>query len=408
MARSGLSSASVPTNLLIKKNAGRNVPLEVILQMAFVNTRDTIGDQATVDGLVEHSLTELKEDGIGIVETYACYYNTGLQSLELPGVSQIKANAFDACSNLEVVKLGGEGSSNSLSIAANAFNACSKLKHLIVDRPAKASLAAVSGLAGTPIARGEGAVYVPNDLLSTYKSDNVWKNFFIVDKTKYPLSVFDSLADYSWTDILTNSDYATAYAVKDTKTMELTDGTKIKMDLAALDTDVKSDNSGNAKMTWICHGVPYTSKMHSTADTSGGWITRDVIYSFLQGILDKIPSEIKSHIVPVKKTYRVKTPTDETLSSDELIWLLSYKEVGFIDSSYIESDGVTYPTLFPSGTGTAAKNARIKYNTSGSALYWWLRSAYSSSNFSCVFNGGGALSSGAGNAYGVVFGFCTD
>jgi len=370
--------------------------------MAFVNTRDTLGDQATVDGLVEHSLTELKEDGIGIVEYYACYKNTGLQSVELPGVSQIKAYAFDSCSNLEVVKLGGEGSSNSLSIAANAFNACSKLKHLIVDRPAKASLAAVSGLAGTPISRGEGAVYVPESLLSTYKADNVWKNFFIADKTKYPLSVFDSLADYSWSTILTNPDYATAYTVKDTKTMELTDGTLIKMDLAALNTDVKSDNSGTAKMTWICHGIPYKSKMHSTADTSGGWITRNVIYSFLQGILDKIPTEIKSHIVSVKKTYRIKTPTDETLSSDELIWLPSYKEVGLTATAYIESDGVVYSGLFDSNA------ARIKYLTSGSAYYWWLRSAYSSSNFSCVYYNGNTLSLNASNASGVVFGFCTD
>ena len=197
--------------------------------MAFVNTRDTIGDQATVDGLVEHSLTELKEDGIGIVETYACYHNTGLQSLELPGVSHIKSNAFYSCSNLEVVKLGGEGSSNSLIIEANAFNVCSKLKHLVIDRSAMATLAATSALAGTLIEKGDGAVYVPENLVSTYKANNNWKNYFITKLANYPLSVFDSIED-SWSTILTNPDYATAYAVKDTKTMELTDGTKIKMD----------------------------------------------------------------------------------------------------------------------------------------------------------------------------------
>ena len=126
--------------------------------MAFVNTRDAIGDQATVDGLVEHSLTELKEDGIGIVADYACYYNTGLQSVELPSVSQIKQCAFCNCSNLEVVKLGGEGSSNLLNIESNAFNHCTKLKHLIIDRPTKATLESISGLGDTLIAIGEGAV----------------------------------------------------------------------------------------------------------------------------------------------------------------------------------------------------------------------------------------------------------
>jgi len=376
--------------------------------MAFVNTRDTLGDQATVDGLVEHSLTELKEDGIGIVETYACYHNTGLQSVELPGVSQIKGNAFGGCSNLEVVKLGGEGSSNSLNILANAFSSCSKLKHLVIDRPTMATLVATSGLNGTPIAIREGAVYVPNDLLSTYKSDSVWKNFFIVDKTKYPLSVFDSLADYSWSTILTDPDYATAYTVKDTKTLELTDGTKIKMDLAALDTDVKSDNSGTAKMTWICHGIPMTHRMNATAVTTDGWAGSEMRSWLISDILSKIPTEIKSHIVPVKKSYRSKSPNDETLWSDDEIWIPSYKEVGFTNASCIESDGVTYPILFPSGTGTAAKNARIKYNTSGSADFWWLRSAYSASAFRDVGSNGSENSLNANIAYGVVFGFCTD
>ena len=370
--------------------------------MAFVNTRDTIGDQATVDGLVEHSLTELKEDGIGIVETHACCQNTGLQSLELPSVSQIKEYAFEGCGNLEVVKLGGEGSSNSLNIGANAFNACSKLQHLVIDRPAKASLAAVSGLAGTPIARGEGAIYVPNDLLSTYKSDNVWKNFFIVEKTKYPLSVFDSLADYSWSTILTNPDYATAYTVKDTKTMELTDGTKIKMDLAALDTDVKSDNSGTAKMTWICHGIPMSHRMNATSTTAGGWVDSEMRSWLISDILSKIPTEIKSHIVSVKKSYRSKSPNDETLWSDDLIWLLSYKEVGFTNASCVESDGIIYSNVFGSGT------RRIRYYASGVAGNWWLRSAFSAIIFKQVKSTGNDDNDNAGNTDGVVFGFCTD
>lgn len=370
--------------------------------MAFVNTRDTIGDQATVDGLVEHSLTELKEDGIGIIEAYACYCNAGLQSIELPGVSQINMNAFYSCSNLEVVKLGGEGSSNSLSIKISAFTNCSKLKHLVIDRPAKASLAAVSGLAGTPIARGEGAVYVPNDLLSTYKSDNVWKNFFIVDKTKYPLSVFDSLADYSWSTILTNPDYATAYAVEDTKTLELTDGTKIKMDLAALNTDIKSDNSGIAKMTWICHGFPMTNRMNASATASGGWASSEMRSWLISDILSKIPTEIKSHIVSVKKSYRSKSPNDETLWSNDEIWIPSYKEVGFTGASYIESDGVVYSGLFNSNV------KRIKYDSSGATNRWWLRSAYSSSGFRCVGNDGSESNYSANYMYPVVFGFCTD
>lgn len=375
--------------------------------MAFVNTRDTIGDQATIDGLVEHSLTELKEDGIGIVESYACYKNTGLQSVELPGVSQIKANAFDACSNLEVVKLGGEGSSNSLSIAASVFNACSKLKHLVIDRPAMATLAATSALTGTLIEKGEGAVYVPENLVPTYKANSVWKNYFITKLQKYPLSSFDTIED-SWAQIFANSSYATDYPIAGYKTLELTDGTKIKMDLAALDTDVKSDNSGTAKMTWICHGIPYTHRMNATDTTSGGWAESEMRSYLIGDILSKIPTEIKSHIVSVKKSYRLKSPNDETLWSDDEIWIPSSKEVGFTNTSYIESDGVTYPGLFISGITSAANTTRIKYNTSGSARSWWLRSANSTTSFRQISNSGGESYGSADNEFGVVFGFCTD
>ena len=375
--------------------------------MAFVNTRDTVGDQATVDGLVSHSLTELKEDGIGIVETYACYHNTGLQSLELPNVSQIKENAFDGCSNLEVVKLGGEGSSNSLTIAANAFNACSKMKHLVIDRPAMATLANTSGLKDTPISGGEGAVYVPENLVATYQANSVWKNYFISELANYPLSNFDSIKD-SWTTILSNASYSADYPIKATKTLELTDGTKIKMDLAAVDTDVKSDNTGTAKMTWICRGAYMTHRMNGTDTTNGGWANSEMRSWLISDILSKIPTEIKSHIVSVKKSYRSKAPNDETLWSDDEIWLPSYKEVGFTNTSYIESDGVTYPGLFASGTTGAAKTTRNKYNSSGTSVTWWLRSANNNKSFSTVSSGGAEGSIRATLPYSVVFGFCTD
>ena len=125
-----------------------------------------------------------------------------------------------------------------------------------------------------------------------------------------------------------------------------------------------------------------------------GWLISD--------ILSKIPTEIKSHIVSVKKSYRSKSPNDETLWSDDEIWIPSYKEVGFANASYIESDGVVYSGLFN------LNKERIKYNTSGSADIWWLRSAGSTSSFRCVYNNGGGSDYIANLAFGVVFGFCTD
>ena len=192
------------------------------------------------------------------------------------------------------------------------------------------------------------------------------------------------------------------WIVKDTKTMELTDGTKIKMDLAAIDTDVKSDNSGTAKMTWICHVIPYTYRMNSAGVTTNGWAGSEMRSWLISDILSKIPTEIKSHMVSVKKSYLSVSPNTETLWSDDEIWIPSYKEVGFTGATYIESDGVVYSSLFGS------KTDRIKHNTSGSADKWWLRTAYSEYLFDLVDNDGSNANSYSENTRGVVFGFCTD
>jgi hypothetical protein len=342
---------------------------------------------------------------ISKVGTYAFYNHPNLERAVVSAPT-IEANAFQNATKLEVADLTSEAA---VSIAENAFNGCSAMKHLVVRSLTRSSLAATSALTGSPIALGEGGIYVPSSLLDSYKGGTNWSTYVnnIYPLGEYPRANFDSI-DAAWSTILTDPDYATAYAVKDTKTLELTDGTKIKMDLAALDTDVKSDDSGTAKMTWICHGIPTTHRMNATAVTTDGWAGSEMRSWLISDILSKIPTEIKSHIVSVKKSYRSKSPNDETLWSDDEIWIPSYKEVGFTNASYVESDGVTYPTLFPSGTGTAAKNARIKHNTSGSASLWWLRSALSATYFRCVRNLGDEGSVSANDTLGVVFGFCTD
>ena len=342
---------------------------------------------------------------ISKVGTYAFYNHPNLERAVV-SAPMIEDNALQNATKLEVVDLTSEAA---VTINANAFNGCSAMKHLVVRSLTRSSLAATSALAGSPIALGDGGIYVQPSLLDSYKSGTNWSTYVnnIYPLGEYPRASFDSISDV-WSTILTNPDYATAYVVKDTKTMELTDGTKIKMDLAAIDTDVKADNSGTAKMTWICNGIHMAHGMNATAGTTNGWAGSEMRSWLIGDILSKIPTEIKSHIVSVKKSYRSKSPNDETLWSDDEIWIPSYKEVGFTNADYVESDGVTYPGLFISGTISAANEARVKYNTLYSADYWWLRSAHSTKNFRYVQFNGSEGNNYANKVYGVVFGFCTD
>ena len=336
---------------------------------------------------------------ISKVGTYAFYSHPNLERAVVSAPA-IEAYAFQNASKLEVVDLT---SHDPVGISMMAFSGCSMLTHLVLRSTTRSVLDAPNALAKTKIYSGEGGIYVQADLLDSYKSATNWSAFAknIYPIGEYPRTNFDTIED-SWATIFANRSYATDYPIAGYKTLELTDGTKIKMDLAAIDTDVKSDNSGTAKMTWICQGIPMTHRMNASETTNGGWASSEMRSWLISDILSKIPAEIKSHIVSVKKSYRSKSPNDETLWSDDEIWIPSYKEVGFTDASYIESDGVVYSGLFNSNA------ERIKYDSSGSANNWWFRSACSSARFSYVNNKGKASNNNADFKGGVVFGFCTD
>ena len=212
------------------------------------NTRQTLGDQETVDALVSNTLTSLEEDGVTTLADYSLYRHTALTSINfpnltstgehcfefcsgitnvsMPNVTNIKTYSFNGCTGLtsislpEAMTLGTyafnecthlatvsvpklttlgantfqnckalnsfDVSATVTQIPANCFNG-SGLKHIILRRTSMVSLANVNAFANTPIATYDGAIYVPSDLVDTYKANNLWKNFFITSIDEYPM-----------------------------------------------------------------------------------------------------------------------------------------------------------------------------------------------------------------------------
>lgn len=523
--------------------------------MSFTNTRDLIGDQATLDGLVAHTLSEFKENGVDRLGTGALMSNTGLVSVEMPGLSSTSqgANAFVMCTNLvtaafpDMKRFGaymfiscsalttvsapavtsGEAYvfkdckaltnvsfplmttlgnsmfagcttlssvtfSTSLSTIANAaFAGCTALKSVNfpnvktigtsafvgctaltavsfpaattvsrsafynapiaklvlplvttmssyitnlateIDLSAKPSIAAnafandvnlfslilrnaamltlanVNALSGTPIAAKYGKIYVPNDLVSTYKAGSNWVTY---------ADQIESLDNYSdgsptggdtitdtWSEIFTaenDGSYTSKYSVGDTKWLK-TDGGYVLMQIIAMGADELADGSGNAKITWLCKGSQGQHHMNPTSDATNGWVNTEMRAWLISDVLAGIDPTVRAAIKTVKKTYKMKTPSATTATSNDDIWLPSYREM-FGGTSY-ETDGCTYTAFFTDDA------SRIKYSswTTGSANNWWLRSASSATNFAFVSINGDGYYSNASSAYGVVFGFCT-
>ena len=462
------------------------------------NTRDTIGDQATVDGLVNHTLTSLEEDGIGIIGDRALYNNTALTSVNFPNATSIGEYAMAGCSALQtalVPKLATSGTyafnnctslesismpqlatvSNymfagcsalssvsipnatrinqyafqnckdltsidldgvtnignyafsgtgigtlvipdatslgtylcqgyrtgvvdqhkTVNLSSNRFNGANSLCHLILRSTTMCTLT-TNALTGTAIAAGIGWIYVPTDLVATYKAASNWSNYAsqIVDISEYPKALQDETISDSWSTIFANEDngtYKTVYSLGDIKYMYL-NGTPMPMQIVAFDEDT-------SKISWVCKSILDTHNMNPTGDTTGGWASSNMRAWLRETIYPMIDSTIRNRIVAVTKNY-YDAKTSSRLTISDTVWIPSEYEI-FGITSY-ENSGTLYTGVFTDAT------SRIKkYGLNGSANGWWLRSAYSTSNFLCVNDIGGAGRNYANSAYGVVLGFCT-
>lgn len=362
------------------------------------NTSDTLGIQTTLDKLIAHELEYFEDDSVTKLRDYAFYTNSVIESIKLPSCTTIKSGTFNSCLSLVVLDL-----SQNISLASGCFSGCGKFAHLILRSTVLCPLSSSfsTTFSGTKIAQGMGAIYVPSNLVDTYKSATNWSVAAnqIYALEDYPVTDFSTIKD-DWDTIITKLGNGTAnYVVGDTKTMDY-DGTPVFMQLVALEADDLADGSGKAKSTWISKPILETYKMNSTATTTDGWATC-AMRTYLRGtVINKIPSNIRSAIKEVTKTYRIKSPTDTTLSTTDTLWIPSNKEVGYNNSLYKESDGVVYSDVFNSAA------MRQKYNVSGSAGSWWMRSAYDAKDFQYVSASGIQSNNFATMSYGLVLGFC--
>lgn len=367
------------------------------------NTRATIGDQATLDGLVSNTLETLEEDGLTAVPNSCLRYNTGIKKVILPSATSIGSYGFANCTNLEEVDLGTSVS----SINSNCFNGATKLESLILrNTSAMVSLSNINAFTGTAIQALNGIVYVPNTQLSNYKANANWSNFYVLPLSDYPTD--PATLDYlpgetisdDWSTIITTVDAGnavTTYGVGATKTLSVSGVGKVLMQLIAVDTDELSDNTGNAKTTWLAKNIMFKRQMNSANTNVNGWAASEM-RTYLSGdFFNALPSVLQSNIKQVKKTYHDHT-TSSTLLVDDKVWIPSCREM-FGGSSY-ESSGCDYTSIFSSNS------ARMKYYN-GVAAEYWTRTTYSSGNsFRNINIIGGLSSAGADISYGAVVGFC--
>ena len=75
------------------------------------------------------------------------------------------------------------------------------------------------------------------------------------------------------------------------------------MQIAALDSDTLSDNTGNAKISWICKSILTNHRMNATGTTTDGWPATEMRSWLRSTILPTLPANVQAAIKEVNKTY---------------------------------------------------------------------------------------------------------
>jgi hypothetical protein len=144
----------------------------------FVNHRITkIGQYA----FARHSLlTKIDIPNVTHIDLYGFNYCTGLTEIVLPSVKRIESQAFNSCNKLTKIDAPMLEYIGAHSITA------SKLTTLIIrQNTTVCTLANAPAIGSTPIANGQGYIYVPDDMVEEYKIATNWSTY--ADQIK-PLS----------------------------------------------------------------------------------------------------------------------------------------------------------------------------------------------------------------------------
>ena len=210
-----------------------------------------------------------------------------------------------------------------------------------------------------------------------------------------------SLNDYSWEEIAQISKSGKAsrmFKVGDTKKDD--DATYIIM---GFNHDELSDGSGYAGITFGIDKVIYSTQMNNSLTDGIGWKNSEIRSLLPYNTLPHGANYAKS----VKKNSIGENDVIDT--TDDKIWLFSEVEITGTESGNYAKEGKQYDYWKNIKDGTIASN-RIKYNSSGNATGWWLRTAVSTSSgnslYSIISSSGGLSFSGSTSDYGISIGFC--
>lgn len=219
-----------------------------------------------------------------------------------------------------------------------------------------------------------------------------------------------TLEQSTWSEINAASLDGTAntkWSVGDEKTITLTTGEEVTLQILGFNHDDLADGSGKVGITFGMKNLLATLyPMNSTSTNVGGWDSSVMRTSTMATLLTRLPSDLQSVIKQVsKKTTTGNQQTTITISTDKL-FLFSEVELDGTNMSGYANEGSQYE--YWQNHDAQADLIKKLSNGSGSNTIWWLRSPLVSvaTAFRYIFNNGFMSNGYPSSSWGVCFGFC--
>ena len=291
------------------------------------------------------------------------------------------------------------------------------------------------GLNTTPIKAGNGYIYVPSNLLTSYRNHSVWRNisagkFKTLEEYNTDILRYQDTITDSWAQIIANcnnNNYG-GYKIGDTKTIMVND-VPVQMVIVATRQDTLEDGTTPAPLTWMSKTISLFTRYNLGSTFSGGVNFHNSSPSqehsepigyrdiFMKTIWDGLDSTLQNGIKAVTKYsvgYTNEGDFSNSIASIEKIWPPSASEVNL--------QGYTSPYPYFSNLPVAAEAAiRPNYclgltnlinDESGTTITVGTRDYHYNTGYPDLLRATGSdttmevvYSSGI-NSY-IIFGFCT-
>lgn len=232
------------------------------------------------------------------------------------------------------------------------------------------------------------------------------------EETPQPTSAF---ATDSWATIAAASADGTAstkYKVGDEKTITLTTGEKVTLQIWGFNHDDLADGSGKAGISLgMKNLLASIYAMNSPNTNSGGWEASQMRTITIPEIFATLPNDVKSVIKNVNKLTADGggSGSHSLVTSSDNLFLFSAKEIYGENKSSLDGEGAQYDFWKSEGSHDPSKYvALIKCQSNGeaAAITWWTRSPSSSTDCFVSISAEGIWQANMSGSYGVCLGFC--